>query len=175
MPHQSDATVPVHTDLNHRQNLCDQLKKATQNKAFWSDELNRLSSSSSRLHLGVFVEPYLTYILQGEKTIESRFSINRTPPYGRVCAGDVVLLKRSGGPIIGICRVSRVWSYELTTETWKYIRSELADELRISDPAFWRSKQTANYATLMAITHVTNLNSAVQIEKRDRRGWVVIP
>ena len=32
---------------------------------------------NKQLHLGIFSEPYLTFILNGEKTIESRFSKNK--------------------------------------------------------------------------------------------------
>lgn len=41
-------------------------------------EMNKIKSKN--IHLGVFSEPYLTYMLKGEKTIESRFSKNRIAP-----------------------------------------------------------------------------------------------
>lgn len=33
------------------------------------------------LHLGIFTEPRLTYMLEGKKTIESRFSKNKILPF----------------------------------------------------------------------------------------------
>jgi ASC-1-like (ASCH) protein len=50
----------------------------------------------------VFIEPYLQFILDGQKTVESRFSANRSAPYQQVGKGDVVLLKRTGGPVMGV-------------------------------------------------------------------------
>jgi len=65
------------------------------------------STDSARLHLAVFVEPYLQYVLDGKKTVESRFGIHRRPPFGHVSEGDILLLKRSGGPVTGVCLVAR--------------------------------------------------------------------
>ena len=46
------------------------------------------------VHLAILLEPYLQYILDGTKTVESRFSKNRIAPYNMVEPGDVVLLKK---------------------------------------------------------------------------------
>src|SRR5882757_5711201 len=58
------------------------------------------------IHLAVFVEPYLSFVLEGKKTVESRFSVNRHAPYEQVRSGDLIVLKKSSGPICGVCRVS---------------------------------------------------------------------
>jgi ASC-1-like (ASCH) protein len=63
-------------------------------------ELTGLGSNS--LHLAILNEPYLEYILQGKKTIESRFSLTRVPPYKQVSKGDIVFLKQYGDPIVGL-------------------------------------------------------------------------
>ena len=70
----------------------------------WEELLAPFRSVSAppvSLHLAVLVQPYLDFILDGQKTIESRFSIRPIPPYRRVESGDIVLLKASGGPIVG--------------------------------------------------------------------------
>jgi len=67
--------------------------------------------STRGIHLAVLVEPYLSLILDGKKTIESRFSINRHAPFEQVQRGDVLILKRSSGPIEGLCTVSDAWFY----------------------------------------------------------------
>lgn len=125
------------------------------------------------IHLAVFVEPFLGYVLDGSKTVESRFSANRCAPFGRVHRGDVLLLKRSGGPVVGIARVRAVWSYHLGGSSWKVIRERFAEALRAQAPEFWEQRRQASYATLMSIDRVLELKP-VQWEKRDRRGWVVI-
>src|SRR5580692_1379944 len=81
----------------------------------WSKRIDDISARPSGfgLHLAVFIEPYLQYVLEGKKTVESRFGIQRRPPFGHVREGDILLLKRSGGPITGVCLVGQVWFYQL--------------------------------------------------------------
>jgi hypothetical protein len=123
--------------------------------------------------LAVFVDPFLDYILDGSKTVESRFSANRCAPFGKVCRGDIVLLKGTGGPVIGIARIGAVWSYRLNDSSWRLIRERFAAALRAQTPDFWEQRSGAAFATLMSIDRVRRL-APVEWKKRDRRGWVVL-
>lgn len=124
------------------------------------------------VHLAVLVEPYLSFILEGKKTVESRFSQSRQPPYERVAADDILILKRSSGPIQGICRVTDVWFYELEPETWFEIE-RFAQALCMDASPFWESKRQATYATLMRVSNVASLPS-MNVSKLDPRGWVTL-
>lgn len=125
------------------------------------------------MHLGIFIEPYLQYIFEGKKTIESRFSINRSAPYGSVRKNDIFLLKKVSGAIEGFCRITDVWFYQLNQTSWNDIKNDYADAICASSPDFWEEKQKARYATLMLIDNVTQL-SPISINKQDRRGWVTL-
>ncbi|MCE9551905.1 MAG: ASCH domain-containing protein [Planctomycetes bacterium] len=143
---------------------------------FWQpyiDDVADIQPPTVAVHLAIFVEPYLQYILDGKKTVESRFSVHRCPPYGTVREGDVVLLKRASGPIVGLCRVGTVWSYELNPDSLSELRSEFASAICAQDPSFWIERSSASYATLMRLQHVRPI-SPIEIDKRDRRGWVVL-
>src|SRR5258707_7544799 len=75
------------------------------------EDWNRLElfageSSTVGLHIACMVEPFLRYILEGRKTIESRFSKPLIPPYQRVALGDIVLLK--AGSIVASFRATSV-------------------------------------------------------------------
>ena len=61
---------------------------------------NMMERQEGGLHLAVLKEPYLEFILKGEKTVESRFSIRRRAPYKRVEKGDVVILKQQSGNVL---------------------------------------------------------------------------
>src|SRR5713226_5052497 len=90
---------------------------------YWApraDLLFRARSSSNSLHLAIFVEPFLQFVLDGRKTVESRFSITRRPPFGCVRSGDLVLVKQSGGPVIALAEISQVRYYELDAEGWDF-------------------------------------------------------
>ncbi|MCH8247919.1 MAG: hypothetical protein IH951_16165 [Bacteroidetes bacterium] len=85
---------------------------------------------------------------------------------------DIILLKRSGGPISGICTVDAVWSYKLDPESWVEVK-RFAAALCATDPSFWADREDASYATLMRIRNVKKL-TPLRFKKRDRRGWVVL-
>jgi hypothetical protein len=102
------------------------------------------------IHLAVLVEPYLSLILEGKKTIESRFSVNRHAPFEQVGKGDIIILKKSSGPIVGICKVADAWFYRLDPDSWPDID-----------------------ASLMRIEGTVRVPS-FDIDKLDPRGWVVL-
>jgi hypothetical protein len=130
------------------------------------------SGSRVGLHLAVFVEPYLSFLLQGKKTIESRFSVNKHAPFGQVQSGDVLVLKRSSGPVCGVCRVADVWFYHLDPRTWIEIE-QYAEGLCMDGSAFWEKKKAASFATLMRVEQVQPVKE-FDIDKDDPRSWVVV-
>ncbi len=154
----------------------DAVRLAASADSFWGERLSGLAGGGDvdfSVHLAIFVEPFLGYVLDGSKTVESRFSVNQCAPFGRVSQGDAVLLKRAGGPVVGIAQVRMVWSYRLDETSWGVIREQFTEALRAQDPDFWEHRRAAAYATLMSIDRVMALKP-IEWEKRDRRGWVVV-
>jgi dephospho-CoA kinase len=141
----------------------------------WAGDAKDLTRATSGrgVHLAVFVPPFLEHVLEGRKTVESRFSIVRCAPYKNVSRGDLVLLKQSGGPVVGVCEVGAAWFYEMTPESWTTIRREFATALCADSQEFWQARERAAFATLMYVTRVKRLPPVVW-EKKDRRGWVVV-
>jgi hypothetical protein len=155
--------------------VADDIMSAVSDSVFWKSYLEPLVRSRHApfdLHLAVCIEPFLKYILDGQKTIESRFSSMRCAPYERVKLGDVVLLKRAGGPVVGICQIASVRFYELEEDSWREIKT-FAAEICAQDPTFWEAREDASFATLMRIKHVQAIHP-IKVEKKDRRGWVVL-
>jgi hypothetical protein len=156
--------------------LLNYLKAQFKNDSYWSKYLAEITASDSQIkpviHLAIFIEPFLQFVLEGRKTIESRFSMNQCAPFNKVSKGDIVLIKKSGGPIVAACKISERWYYNLSADSWSEIKL-YKDSLCVHDPNFWKSKKKASYATLMKINHVKEL-APLSIEKRDRRGWIVI-
>lgn len=161
---------------NWQSTMIEDVLAAVAEDEFWSTHFRRILFDDAcpvGLHLAIFVEPYLQLILEGKKTIESRFGAHRRAPFRQVASGDVVLLKRSGGPIVGICYIADVWFYNLDPSSWSNLRSEFTDALCAQDPEFWKAREEASFATLMQLSTVTPLEP-VTISKTDRRGWVVL-
>lgn len=123
------------------------------------------------VHLGVFVEPFLEAILDGRKTVESRFALHKCAPFARVRPGDVILLKRSGGPVVGIAVAGEARYYELDARKLDDIRERYASQIFAEDDEFWEARAEKRFATLIDIDEVAKIDN-IEIEKRDRRGWV---
>lgn len=147
-----------------------EISDLTKNFQFWRDYFN--SNPSNSVHLAVFVEPFLSFILDGVKTIESRFSITKRPPFNSVSPGDIILVKKSGGPIMAVCHASYIWYYKINKQSLGLIRSKFSGAICATDE-FWESKANCAYATLIKIDNVVQI-PPVPIDKRDRRGWVVL-
>jgi hypothetical protein len=136
------------------------------------DPFDGIDAPQVSLHMAVLVEPYMQFLLDGQKTVESRFSVHRVPPYRCVEAGDVVLVKASGGPVVGAFTASAVWYYRLDLSSWQDVRREFAAALCAQD-RFWEERSAASFATLVRVSDVGRL-PPVAVPKRDRRGWVVL-
>jgi hypothetical protein len=154
----------------------DTILSSIQKDTFWDGHLNHILLPDPlpfALHLAIFIEPYLQYILNGQKTVESRFSTRRYAPYQQVEAGDIIFLKQSSGPIVGLCEVGSAWFYQLDPASLGAIKKEFTQALCAQDPNFWEKRKKASYATLMRIRYVHKI-TPIKYDKRDRRGWVVL-
>jgi hypothetical protein len=121
--------------------------------------------------LAIFVEPFLTAVLDGRKTIESRFGVHRRPPYLRVSADDYILLKRSGGPVVGLALAKSAEFYQLSPAVLAEMRAKFAFQLFALDDEFWESRASKQYATLIELNYPMEI-APMPFAKRDRQGWV---
>jgi len=124
-------------------------------------------------HLAIVSEPYLTRILTGEKSIESRFSKVTSLPYGGVLPNDVLLLKETSGPLRAIAVVSFVSTHGPLSPGQAHELMQRHQERLCLDSEFVAAKRNSRYATLMHLDGVFPV-PAVRISKRDRRPWVVL-
>jgi len=120
-------------------------------------------------------EPYLTRVLSGEKTVESRFLRVRAAPFDRVAPGDLLLLKQVGGPIVAAATAAAVRQFaDLTPAHVLELTEAFRDELQLNAD-FAAHAQAARYAVLVWLANVRRLSLPRPYAKRDRRGWVVMP
>jgi ASC-1-like (ASCH) protein len=125
-------------------------------------------------HLAILREPYLSRILSGVKTIESRLLRVRAAPYGCVTAGDTLLLKRASGPIVATAQAACVATFDnLTSASIAALLERHAAELCLDDEMRARA-QFSRYAVLIWLTDVALIADPPVISKRDRRAWVVL-
>ena len=159
--------VYLHVLKPNEKRILTELQTATQNHTDWP-KLDMTKAPS--IHVAVMSEPFLSYVFNGKKTVESRFSINKIAPYGKAQTGDVVFMK--AGPIIGCFTISWVKTFDLQEYPINEIAKEFGAQI-CGDEAFWRDKSTKHYATLMGITNIQRL-TPVRITKFDRRAWMTL-
>lgn len=131
-------------------------------------EMNKIKSKN--IHLGVFSEPYLTYMLKGEKTIESRFSKNRIAPYNQITKDDMVIVKKSGSDVFGYFTIKDVLFIDLNVTSIEEIKAKYDKQLCV-DETFWTSKKNSNYATLLIIDKMCKLKP-FHINKKGMQTWI---
>jgi ASC-1-like (ASCH) protein len=125
-------------------------------------------------HLAILQQPYLDLILYGKKTIESRFSKNKSLPFNKITPGDVVLLKESGGEVLGEFLVEQVSYFEsLNPISSNALLQKYQEQLCIDD-TFISRKINSKYATLITIKSYLRYAKSYPFPKRDMRSWVIL-
>ena len=129
-------------------------------------------------HLAIFKQPFLNAMLDGKKTIESRFMVNRSIPYKKIHSGDKVIIKESCGLVIGEFKVKKVEDIELNSlekvEYCKSFSNEICSDL---DKNFWKNRENKRYATLIWIDSLTKYNEPRECTEKPNRsmaGWFVL-
>ena len=139
-----------------------------QGNTFWTRKLTM--GTPVQVHLAVMVEPYLSRVLDGSKTRESRFSRKKIAPWGRVSSGNVVVLKKSGGSFVAVFEATAATYVELSPDSMAQIRQTYGQALCVND-AFWQAKAECSFATLISMGHLF-VFPPFSLAFRNRRSWV---
>jgi ASC-1-like (ASCH) protein len=116
----------------------------------------------------------LDKILNGQKTVESRFSRLKSLPYGQINEGDRVYFKLSGGAILGQALVSRVEEYDnLTPTRINELAKKYEKELALSEDFLVR-KLESKFATLIFLEKVEECEPW-NYKQDGRSGWIILP
>lgn len=132
------------------------------------EKLNEITKK--KLHLGIFANPYLTYMLDGKKTIESRFSKNKILPYNQISKDDIVIVKKSSGNVVAYFTIKEVLFFNLNETPIDEIKNKYNKQLCV-DENFWISKSNSNYATLIMIDKIVKL-TPFHIDKKGMQTWI---
>lgn len=125
-------------------------------------------------HLAIFDKTAAEVLFSGKKKIDGRFSQIKIAPYGKVAAGDVVLVKIGGGKIVGQFTCDRVLCFDHPTNLeLEEIKRKYGKAMGMPQ-TFWLDHEKVNYVTLMFIGQVNKFIIAPEIKKRDLRPWVVL-
>ena len=162
--------------MKWKDNIIDQLTQEIYNDNEWKKKINDiLANSTNNIHLAVVNKPFTSLILNGQKKIESRFSINKIAPFLKVAIGDVIVLKESGGLVIGMFEAGKV-SYlsNMNEKSMSEIEHKYGTLICTNyDQDFWVKREKAKYVSLIEVKKV-NQFKPFRSDKRDRSGWSII-
>jgi hypothetical protein len=161
--------------MKWKESLIEELIKEIKSDKNWNLIVSEIEHRNIGIHLAIFNEPFLSLIFNGQKEIESRFSIKKISPYRRICSGDLVILKKSGGSVMGAFIAGEVKCFnKLHDDHWEYIENEYGNLICTHhDPEFWNKREMTRYATLIRIKNIMKV-TPFKINKKDRSGWSVI-
>lgn len=112
-------------------------------------------------------------VLNGEKTIESRWSMNRSAPYNKVKEGDKILLKRTGCPVTARADVKKVEQYVLTPMLVEEIRIKYGKEIGTDKFEDWQDTINKKYCTLIWLENVKEVEP-MEVPRSNGAGWIVV-
>lgn len=124
------------------------------------------------LHLAIFSSGFIGKIFTGVKTYDGRFSEIKCAPYNQIEKGDLVLMKKSGGPVVGYFLAGKIINIENPNK--KNLKPQINmtwDNLAL-DKKFWSRKKKSKYATLIQIKKPTKFRIPVVVKKKSLSGWI---
>ena len=128
----------------------------------------------ARRHLAIFLKGVAEKILTGEKQVEIRLSQSKVIPYLTVTKDDIIILKISGGKIIGQATADNVLYYDhINRELLSKIKKQYAKATKMNEE-FWKMKRKSRYATIILLKNPIKYLSPVVYQKHDRRPWVIL-
>lgn len=137
-----------------------------------ANELLRLRSSKMAFHIAILREPFISAVIDGTKTIESRFSQKRIVPWQAINKGEAILFAKPGGIVVGYAKVLSVHFLTMSGTTKKLIEDKYGDRIgTYLDQDFWSMRSRCKYATLVEYDSFMQC-TPIRFVKRDQRAWV---
>lgn len=124
-------------------------------------------------HIAILRQPFFDMVLNGEKTIESRWSKNKIAPYNKVTKGDVLLLKETSKDVTATALVKDVMFYELTPQIADNIKLQYGNEIGIDKFDDWGKYRNKRYLTLIWLENVHRIKPR-KVKSSNGSGWIIL-
>jgi ASC-1-like (ASCH) protein len=106
-------------------------------------------------------------IVNGTKTIESRWYVNKIKPWNSIKVGERVFFKNSGESITVSAIVSNVLQFDNLDETqFRNIMEEYGDGIQVIEREYDEYYQSKNYCILVFLKEVKQLEKPFNISKK---------
>jgi len=135
---------------------------------------DKLSNKNVKFHLAIMRQPFMNNILNGSKTIESRFTKVKCAPYNRINNKDIIIFKESPGNIVAVASIKNVDFYSELDENDVIRLIQENSEALTADDNFIELKKNSKYITFVHLDEIISIPSIKLIGKNDMRGWVIL-
>jgi len=124
-------------------------------------------------HIAILKPKYYNMILSGEKSIESRFSMNKCNPYKKVKVQDEILIKKTGEAVTASAKVKHVKYYELSPDIVEEIRIKYGKQIGTDKIKDWESTFQKKYCTLIWLEDIKVINP-IEVPRSNGAGWIIL-
>lgn len=126
------------------------------------------------IHIAILKPAYIHAILAGTKTIESRLTKTRQPPFESIAEGERLFLKASGGPFMATAVAGGVRCIEAASpddvgRVYKQFGKQIG-----GDGAYWESKRDCRFITLVTLAEVEALSVGPRYKPAYMKAWYVL-
>jgi predicted transcriptional regulator len=126
-------------------------------------------------HLAIFNDHLAEAVIEGKKSVDFRFAQKQIAPYLKVKKTDQVLIKNVSEPVIGLVEVDNVLYFDgLNLKNLNEIKRNYLNLAGIDEKEFDALSSGASYLSVIFLKRPKRFIAPFKIEKRDRRGWLVI-
>lgn len=112
-------------------------------------------------------------VINGTKTIESRWSNKKIAPFNKVKVGDTILIKRTSCLVTATAQVKYVKFYNLTPQLAEEIKIKYGKKIGTDYFDDWEGYKNKKYCTLIWLENVTNI-PPFKVENSHGAGWIVL-
>lgn len=124
-------------------------------------------------HIAILRQPFFNMILDGSKTIESRFSFNKIAPFNKISAGDTIYLKETGKNITAKAIAKKVMFFNLTPQIVEEIRVKYGKAIGTDNFADWESTKQKKFCTLVWLENVEKIDE-IKVKRSNGSAWFVL-
>ena len=127
------------------------------------------------IHVAILKKPFLDAILAGDKTVESRLTKNKLPPFQKIEPGERLFLKQSSGPYRATAIAGDIEFHDqLTPDRVETLRQRWQPAVGGDDEDYWQTKADVGYASFIRLTHIQPLHVGPAMKKSNGQAWFVL-
>lgn len=125
-------------------------------------------------HIVILKPKFYDKIMTGQKTIESRWSVNKSVPYKQVKVGDVLYLKKTGQNITACATVKKVKFFELDKDALQNVITKYGKAICLESFDNLDSLKDKKYCSLVWLENVKILDAPRPAKRCYGNGWIVL-